>query len=400
MHEAALKVYEKVFLVIFLTLLVYYAFFDITTTPFPGDNWDYHIPIARSILDQTFLHPANFLDKWYYPGSSEAILSVLMFLHIPLNLFNFFCIIILFFLLRKLGIAYGLNRQLATIYSVTVCTIPAISFRILASQSIDLWLSVYIVLTILLLKFPRKKLSYYIFLGISIGMLVGTKYSGPLYLLAILAIFYKNLVRYISFSKILVVFTFITILGLFWYIRNFIYTGNPFAPELGFLFNSKLVGVLQFQTWKTILYVPNGIGMLMDALVSEVKIWTLALPIAPFLLYYSFKKNDKALKQILLLGVFGIFVFLISPSWYEYDPIVSSFRYSYPTFIMLILSMFLFASSIKKTNYLIILAFANILLFPPLQYHPKLVFIIIPIAVLLEFMTKTNLSSKMLKRDN
>src|SRR4051812_37270080 len=75
--------------IILLFVFVNYLYIGFVTPPTPGDAIDYHIPIAKSILDGSFLHlPAGSPPKWYFPGSSNAILSVFILLGIPLGLYG------------------------------------------------------------------------------------------------------------------------------------------------------------------------------------------------------------------------------------------------------------------------------------------------------------------------
>src|SRR5690606_4394581 len=149
-------------------LFIFFFWQGVTTIPSEGDSLAYHIPIAESILDGTVFYPSTHgYALEYYPGSEELLLAALMFFHMPLNLFNMIGWFVLAFLALRLGQSYNLSTQLSLIFSV--CSTTTIGMiRLLNNQTIDIWLAVFFVWSLLLLRHPKKSLRYFFLLGVSI----------------------------------------------------------------------------------------------------------------------------------------------------------------------------------------------------------------------------------------
>src|SRR6185437_4487196 len=108
----SIRVITNIGIIIALFYFTYYTYYGIThPIPAPGDSWDYHIPIAQSILNGSFFTlPHVTIPQRFYPGSSEAINSLLILLHIPLTLSNILAMIVLFFCLYKLARCFRLKQ--------------------------------------------------------------------------------------------------------------------------------------------------------------------------------------------------------------------------------------------------------------------------------------------------
>lgn len=120
-----IKTIVNIALIIALYYLVYYIYIGIINPiPSPGDSWDYHIPIAKSILDGSFMHPSYF--RWYYPGASEEINSLFIFFRIPLTLSNIFAAFALFICCRTLALKFRLNRYYSLLFALTFVTLNVI----------------------------------------------------------------------------------------------------------------------------------------------------------------------------------------------------------------------------------------------------------------------------------
>ena len=253
MKNITMHVLTKMAIIFFLYFLVYYTFQGFITIPQKGDGLDYHIPIAKFILYGQFLNPIVERPQQYYPGSSEAILSVFMLFNIPLNLSNVLAWVILLFSTWYLGRIFGLKKMYALLFAITICTLNAI-MRWLNAPNIDLWLSIFFILCIILLERPVKKVSYFLKLGFVFGMLIGTKYTGVFFGLVLFIFYIKSLIKYINFRNILAFIIPFSILGLFWYVRNFILMANPFYPMHVLFFK----GALEFpdRVWSIFLRYP------------------------------------------------------------------------------------------------------------------------------------------------
>lgn len=378
------KVISKISILVFLYYLIYSIYSGIIN-PIPalGDSWDYHIPISQTILNGSFLRLRNTgLPQWYYPGSGEAINSVLIFLRIPLTLSNILAILILGLSLYQLGKVFGLKKFYSLLFSMTFITLNAV-IRWMNAVSIDVWMAVFFVWVLILLENPRSKILYFLKLGFVTGMIIGTKYSG-IYLLVVLFFFYLNkkrpklnLKRIVSF--LIPFFTF----GIFWYIRNYLTTGNPFYPFP--LFNFPGIELFKGVTvYSVTLQRPWD---MFNAFFSEYKLWMLVPLVALAVLFKRVIINKKykldKMHFLYLLGLANFVLYFSYPCDFFEPIMVSSLRYSYTAFIPLLLATFILAEKINKKEMLGYFAIGNMIMVTSFNYYPKLVIIYIPLSFIL-----------------
>jgi len=376
------KVFTRIAVIFFACLLILYFYQAVNSFPSEGDSLVYHIPIAQSILDGNVFNPSFGLG--FYPSNAEAILSLLIKLNLPLNLFNFFALILLFFASKKLGLTFGLRKNLSIIFSTGICSLPSI-LRWLPTQVIDIWLAVFFITCLIFLEKPENKNGYFVKLGLTFGLLTGVKYSGLLFAAVLFPPYFKKIKKYLNCQRLLLFLFPLFLFGFSWYIRNYILTGNPFYPQ-SILFFKGLPGwnILKNQQWEVILRFPEKT---INALVSEFLFWPISLPLVIiFVLDSILKKQKKNLTDVYrpaLLGLISFFIFLFLPASFEYNIIVSNYRYSYPSFILLILSLFLLAQKFKKEREISIITLLSLMFLPPLDYHPKLIFfILVPLLII------------------
>ncbi len=123
------------FLFIFVLLSLTYA--ALTTKAVELDSVAYHIPLAEKILNGTVFNKAALSSPFhYYPAASELVLSVLIFFHLPPNLFNIFGLLFLG------GGVYMLSKRVDI---VLASLFLPVWFRIITTQSVDVWLIAYII---------------------------------------------------------------------------------------------------------------------------------------------------------------------------------------------------------------------------------------------------------------
>lgn len=378
-----IKLLANVCLLIALYYFVYFTYTGIRQ-PIPalGDSWDYHIPIAQTILDGRFLNPSNFvLAQWYYPGSSEAIISLFIFFHIPLTLSNIFAVIVLFFGLWKLGGIFKLRYYYALIFSLTFITLNVV-VRWLNAVSIDVWVGVFFVLAIILLENPKKSLLYFAKLGFVSGMLIGSKYTAFLFAVVLLGFYIKSTIKVVNLPRILVFIVPFSIFGLFWYVRNYLLMHNPFYPLEIWGFKGKLL--FTDRVWNIFLKHPL---QMFDSAFSEYKIWSFVVLIALGWLAYQYliKKHYylDSIKKLFLLGLINLLFYFTFPTSEQPWIMVSSLRYSLPVFIPLILGVFLLAAKYKKEEVIGYIAIGNMIMVVSLAYHPKLVLLYLPLAIII-----------------
>ncbi len=390
-----IKIFAYATLLIFFYLVSYYFFHGIKNPiPEPGDSYDYHIPISKSIIDGSFinlaLNPAY--PQWHYPGSSEAINSVFIFLNIPLTISNLLAILILCFVCFKLAIRFDLDKYYSLLFAATICTLTAIT-RWSNSVSIDIWFAIFFLSAIILLEKPRKYLSYFVSLGFILGMFVGSKYTALFYTPLLFIIYFKKIGSLINIQRVLTFILVFSLFGLFWYVRNFVLLGNPVYP----LCIPMLPCFPIFDNFVWNISLSHPVEMI-NAIFSEYKLWSLSIIFVPFLFFSKsrFKINNrKAVGRILFLAIAGLVILAFQPTSVNPWTMVSSFRYSYISFILLILIIFLYAAKYKKDEWLGYFVIANALPTLSLFYYPKLLLFYFPTFIIfVYFFEKYNLKTK------
>lgn len=212
-------------------------------------------------------------------------------------------------------------------------------------------------------------------------MLIGSKYNTWFFILTLLIFYFKKLLPFVNVRRLAAFIVPFSLCGLFWYIRNFILTNNPFYP----------VSVLGFEGKVAYNYsILNGLQQhpldMINAGFGEYKIWIFSVLIAGIFLIYSFvikrKYGLNPVNKLFLIGLINFSFFLSFPTSEQTWIMVSSFRYSYPIFIPLMLGIFLLAAKYKKEELLGYIAIANMINVVTMAYYPKLVAIYLPIALL------------------
>lgn len=369
-----------------LLILIYYityALYNGILNPIPalGDSWAYHIPISQTILNGSFLNPVGFkIPPWYYPGSAEAINSLFILLHIPLTLSNLFAAIVLFFTCWKLALTFKLDYYYSLLFGITIVSLNVI-VRWFNAVSIDIWVAVFFCWAIILLESPKKTITYFAKLGFVFGMLIGSKYTALLLTIVLLIIYWGKLVRNVNAKRFLAFLIPFSLFGLFWYIRNYISISNPFYP----------LEILGFQGADpfTINIFDIAIAyplQMFNALFGEYKLWSFVLLVPGWYAYWVFVKKKKltipGLGILTIIGFVNFLLFLKFPTSNEEWIMVSSFRYSYPIFIPLILTVFLLANKYHLQNVLGYFVIANMITVLSFSYFPKLIIFFLPLSII------------------
>ena len=384
--ETKIKTLAEISFFVLVFIFIYFLYICTTTPPPLGDSTDYHIPIAKSFLDGSFLHPSQKgFGLLYYPAASNVLLTPFLLMHVPLNLYGFLSWIVLFIVTKKLGNVFGLSSYMTIVFAVSVCAWISI-LREIPTQSIDIWLAVFFSWAIILLEKPKKTLLYFLKLGFASGMIIGSKYSGPLFAGVLLIVYARKLLPFLSLSRLILLIIPFTLFGLSWYIRNYFLTGNPFYPGSILWFNgNSSFKLMDWQPWRTLLQTSSGWWTITQALFSEFLIWSLSLLLVPF----YFLKKRKILKQnrdIVKLGFIGIANYLLLfflPSWSTH--IISDLRYTYPAFIPLTLAVFLVAKKMKQEEVLSLIApLTSIAVLPQFDYYPKLIAVFLFVVLILK----------------
>jgi len=364
--------------VIVLYLFIHYTFNGITTQPSEGDSIHQHIPNAKAILAGKIFYSSKNTEISSYPAASEAILAVFMLLHIPLDLYNVLAIVVLFFAIVPLGQAFGLSKNSSLMLAFSLCSLYGV-LRYADTQKIDIWLLVFYAFSLLLLQKPEKKLSYFVKLGFTLGMVAGSKYSGPFWVILLLGFYFKNVIQNLNWGRFLAFLVPFSIVGVSWYIRNIIAFGDPFFPQ-AFLFfkGDPHVQYYAWPYWKIAISFP---GELFNALISEYMTWVVSIVLLVVIgignLFFKQFQSINPVRKVLLLGLvnFVYFLFLPAAPIHNYTAIVYDIRISFPALLTMMLTVFCIAKIYKQTELIAFIAFANmIVVISTFPYHPKLIF--------------------------
>lgn len=378
-----MKILSKISVAIFIFIICYFVYqaFRINYLQIGEvDSLTYHIPLAQNFASGNFTNLLGIKQGLgFYPGMGEVILSLFVILHLPLGLFNVLGIVLLYIACKKLGEVFGLNKEYATIFSVSIISLPTI-IRLIPIQTIDIWLAIFFVWTLILLNQPKKEIKYFLFLGFSIGLLIGVKYSGVLLAFGLLIFYFKKLYKFLSPKNIIFFLFPILIFGFSWFIRNYFITGNPFYPVWFFGFKGAPNYIPRWISWNVITQTKYGFLLTIQSLLSEYLFWSLS-PLIIFLLYLYLKKKKQLTllrnySKLIYLSAFNVLVFLPQPSGLLIQTTTSIMRFLYPVAIPLILFVFILFEKINKTVLLATIAILSSISFlPQLSFYPKLILI-------------------------
>ena len=382
------KFAAKIFLVIFGVLLIQFLYFGITTTPEmfnESDSLAYHIPIARQLASGSFIPPVVSQGIGFYPGVAEIILAIFVILRLPLNTFGVLGFALLFYFSIKVAERFGLSKETAIVYAGVIVTLQSV-LRWPLTQTVDIWLNVFFVISLMLLKNPKSSIKYFLTLGIFNGLLIGTKYSGLLFFVILIAVFGKEAFRKLNLERFIVYLIPVVTFGFSWYIRNYLLTGNPLYPA-NFLF---LAGNPDFYrtdslSWSVLGNVirnPSFLWKFIEALFSEYLGWALVL-LLPF---------RKGISKLVLCGtlIFLVFITLLLAI-----PIVSNLRYIYPAMSTMVLAAFILFEKKHKEALIAFSIIMAVLSLLNLDYHPKiLILAFLPVFYLVFINERFNLYNR------
>ena len=372
---------------LFIFLIIYFIFRAFKFTPEAVNELDslgQHIPLAESILEGKIFSPPELGNGLgYYMPIGELILSAFVLLQIPLGLYNVVAIIFLFYLCYKLAIRLSLGRNLSIVYAFSISYLNSVT-RLVPTQKNDLWLNVFFVWVLYLLTKPKKDYKFFLLLGISVGLLVGVKYSGIILAAISLGTLFNNIKKFLNLKRLMAFSVPVILLGLIWYMRNHVITSNPFYPVSMFGFRGH-PGFVVPRGYENFLNTKSLI-LTFQALISEYLVWSL-LPIY-FLVTVLKKKvhKIKEIKNLLLVGGFSTIVYLLGPTDFTRVNITSNMRFLHTAFIVLILATFIIATKLKKEREIIMLSIlSSVAVLAQFSYYPKLIIIwLIVIAVLFQ----------------
>jgi len=328
-------VFNIEFIFLILTLFILFANLLFTLAPpIFYDSLEFHIAVPNYYIlegkikymeGNVFSNTPLYLQMLYLFGMlvrNEYLTPLLTFL------MGFILILSLFsFGKRFLSLSYP------SLPPLILLSLPLTSFLI-TTPAQDLPLSLFSFLTFysyLIFKEDRKY-GWLILTGVFLGFSIGIKYQG-LYLLLLLPIFMLITGKVLreNIKLILIIFTIAFIISSPWFLKNIIYTGNPFYPMLFKFFggrdwsdenNSRFIKDLHIKT-------PSQMLSLIYQVNFSSKIFGAGGIIGPvfliFLPFYILGKRKVIGDSLFLITFLNLFPFLTT----------GNIRYSYFSIVIL-----------------------------------------------------------------
>jgi hypothetical protein len=362
--------------------------------PTEADSLYYHIPLAKGFLQGDWGFGGTYANMhMYFPAATEVFLAIQLALHIPLGYFNLFAILALTASCYLLGRSYILAQRDALLFATTIGTLYGV-VRWMHAQTVDIWLAAYYCAVLTLLQKPKDRWWYYINTGIFLGLLIGSKYSGPLFAVGIAIIYLLQFAQIFqmpisSFQriqasahtaafKLLVGGSLLILIGGFWYGRNWWVTGNPVYPLDTMLFPGVAGNeIIALPVWKAYLHYPT---QMIDGVISEFLIWPLVgIGIVAWFAYswvvsrnFLTHTSIVPVLPLVLLALWNFLIFLFLPSGESMQLHVSQYRFAYVVIIPLILAAFVLAREFSILRKIVIVStLLHLQVLPLLPYRPK-----------------------------
>lgn len=363
---------------LWFVMLVNFLYSGISTIPSEGDSLAYHIPISTMISTGKWMEPEAFEKPFFfYPAMGETLLSGITDAGIPENLFNVIGWTLLGFVIYGLSMRARLGRTLSLSLAVACLMWPSM-VRLLNNQTVDIWVAVWWTASVYWLeKKGKMSVSGWMWQGVFLGMLCGTKVSGILFAVVLLVVYMKKWTA-ANFRQLIVFATAILIVGGFWYIRNTLLTGNPFYPAtiLGWQGSSNF-HLMDWSPWKTLFIFPGGWRLFAEALISEFLMW-------PIILFSLILIRSRWI----LLGGLNFLVYLFLPSWPA--NMLSDLRYLFVAFIPLMIGVWSYAKRRGHEEMFLILTVMSVAVeFTQLDFRPKIFVMAMAIPVIGWYWYKT-----------
>lgn len=360
----------KFFLLILGLVVFYFGLLGFTTGPWEGDSLAYHLPLANELLKGNFSDYSNLL--YYYPASVHVFLALFMALHLPLQLFNVVGLTLLFASVYWLGCRLELSKSNAVVFGVSVALLTPMA-RLITTQTVDIYLAtIYATLLGLLLK-PQKSWRYFGLVGLFAGLLVGAKYTGPLFLIGLALVFFWLIKKFMT-KKYLLLTSVLTILfGGIWYLRNWFLQGDLIYPA-----HHPSFAWVNWHTWQTIFQAQGGAWYFVESLLSEYLFWP---GLGLFSIYLALgKKLEPVENKLALLFLGNFFIHLLIPA--SINNVLSDLRYAVPTFISLLAVVFVYMQRKKLETEVYLLSLISVLAsFSLIMPHRPKVFILYGLTV-------------------
>lgn len=314
-----------IFLFLLLSLVSFWLFLSAILLPPRGiDDLTYHLPAVFEYIyhQKIFLLPVEYRGHVAFPMNAELLFlwpTVFFKNLIPIGLVQFF------YGIYGISVIYVLSRQLSLkretsifiglifFFSPVVLTQAGVAY-------IDLIVSVLFLVSLYFsIRFYSTQISTYLFLaGISIGLILGMKYTMILTAIILQTVIFPKLIRKNS-REILIYFLLISIFSCYWYLRNYLVLGNPVFPMEIFTESREFLSISSLN----ILYIVNKFKEIFGLFLYDTGIgsfhggygiifWGIAIPswIYFFIKSIMIKNRSRSVNIFILLQLLTGFLFL------------------------------------------------------------------------------------------
>jgi hypothetical protein len=347
------------------------------------DSQMYHLPFAINWLQTQNIYSVFFSafagPIGYYPGNHEIFLLWNIFPFNSDGLVNFvnIPIFLMFFLLVwNFGKKLELNIYAKAILVLLLFSSPFFLRQATIPQS-DVFQAFFLISSIyyLYISYKEKSTLNIILFAAALSVAMGTKYSGLIYSLPLIFGFHLLMFRKLKFRDHFLVFLTYATVGGYFYLRNFLFTGNPIFPvELSIGDFEVLKGYLGYTEKVTKESIWNFISSEnyksilhnhLDYLGYNAVFLPIAFVLLPFIALKNFIKKrflNAGVYSFLFFSIaFGIFFYLRAP----WSAQATNIRYGAVIFIILwgiYMHFFRHKFFLALTFFMAVLTFTNITL--------------------------------------
>jgi hypothetical protein len=322
-----------------ITLLFLHIVFQYVLTFLPptdnvgNDGIAYHLPVPKIYLaNHSFVYlPFIFHSNWPFLGEMLYAAGLAVFpdgtLSVQMHWFAGVACLAILYQMSKYFVA---SRAWGLIAVLSFATLQPTRFQ-MHSAYIDLFTSMYILLAwMVVLNMQRHHATYhgFVLLGVFIGFAASTKLTAPVYCLGIpfLAVAPLLAAKHIRKPALMIVLTgIVSILVVMpWYLKSFLYTGNPFWPFGYAVFGGKYLDETYAATIATFFdrylflkgftgFLRLPIEMIKAELFSDAPKYLVAAACAALLTVpWTWKKWNVSLRMTVLFILWGTIVWFIT----------------------------------------------------------------------------------------
>jgi len=199
----------------------------------------YHLPPVFQYLKDSKISilPVQIRSQFAYPQNGEFLFLWPLFFVQDARMVNIvqpLFVIFGVFVLYRLSTCWGANPRKSFFVSMLFPFVPVVSGQA-ASSNIDLIASVFFLVTMLFAVhlWQKVRITYFYLAGISMGFILGMKYSFLLFGLCLQPLIFYSLwkgFREGMFKYSLLYLGLVFLFGGYWYLRNWWVFGNPVWP--------------------------------------------------------------------------------------------------------------------------------------------------------------------------